>query len=220
MPRRIDEDDLTAVDFNVIGADVLRDAAGFAPGHIGFADSVEQRRLAVIDVTHDGNDRRAVLAIALCLGLLNGLDRLFLVAHLRGLGPELASEIDGHFDVERLVDGRENLAFKERLDNQAGLYAELVGEFLHRDAFRDGDLAVDHGQRSGFLLARTKSPEFAFAVPLPVMLLAALLSGVAATCIGSGRRWRLHHRRGRVRPSPAHGRTAAGTHRIARPART
>ena len=57
---RIDEDDLAAVLLHVIGADVLRDAAGFLAGHVGYADGVEQRGLAVIDVAHDGDHGRAL----------------------------------------------------------------------------------------------------------------------------------------------------------------
>ena len=43
---------------DVVRADVLRDAAGFAGDHVRLADVVEQRRLAVVDVTHDGDDGR------------------------------------------------------------------------------------------------------------------------------------------------------------------
>ena len=57
---RVEEDDAAAVaDVDVIRADVLRDAAGFALGDLGLADGVEQRRLAVVDVAHDRDDRRA-----------------------------------------------------------------------------------------------------------------------------------------------------------------
>ena len=42
----------------MIGADVLRDAAGLATGHVGRADGVQQRSLTVIDVAHDGDHRR------------------------------------------------------------------------------------------------------------------------------------------------------------------
>ncbi len=44
-------------------ADVLRDAAGLGGHNAGLADGVEQRRLAVVDVTHDGHDRRARLEV-------------------------------------------------------------------------------------------------------------------------------------------------------------
>ena len=44
---------------HLVGADVLGDAAGLARGDVGLADGVEQRGLAVVDVAHDGDDRRA-----------------------------------------------------------------------------------------------------------------------------------------------------------------
>jgi hypothetical protein len=43
----------------VVRADVLRDAAGLAGDHVRLADVVEQRRLAVVDVAHDGDHGRA-----------------------------------------------------------------------------------------------------------------------------------------------------------------
>ena len=66
MAGRVEERDLRQLVFalgvregNRVGADVLRDAAGFAGGDVGFADDVEQRGLAVVNVAHDGDDRRA-----------------------------------------------------------------------------------------------------------------------------------------------------------------
>ena len=44
---------------NRVSADVLRDAAGLARGDVGLANHVEQRRFAVVNVAHDGDDRRA-----------------------------------------------------------------------------------------------------------------------------------------------------------------
>ena len=59
VARRIDKYDAAAVDVNLIRADVLRDSTGFAGGDVGFADGVEQTGLAVVDVAHDGDHRRA-----------------------------------------------------------------------------------------------------------------------------------------------------------------
>ena len=71
VARRVEEGDrLAARQFDVIGADVLRDAAGFAGNDVRLADVVEQRRLAVIHVTHDGDDRRTRLQLAGFLLLL------------------------------------------------------------------------------------------------------------------------------------------------------
>jgi hypothetical protein len=55
----VEEHDATFVDVDRIRTDVLRDAAGFALGDLGLADRVEQRRLTVVNVTHDGDDRCA-----------------------------------------------------------------------------------------------------------------------------------------------------------------
>jgi hypothetical protein len=46
---------------DVVGADVLRDAAGLAGRDLASADVVEQRGLAVIDVAHDRDHRRTRL---------------------------------------------------------------------------------------------------------------------------------------------------------------
>ena len=60
---RVDEGDLLAVLLDLIGADMLGDAASLAGDDIGVADGVEQRGLAVIDVAHDGDHRRPRLEI-------------------------------------------------------------------------------------------------------------------------------------------------------------
>jgi hypothetical protein len=51
---------LRSLIFDVVRADVLRDAARFAFGDLRLADGVEQRRLAVVDVAHDGDHRARV----------------------------------------------------------------------------------------------------------------------------------------------------------------
>ena len=61
VARRVDERDATIAAIDLVRADALRDAAGLARDDVRVADRVEQRRLAVVDVTHDGDDRRARL---------------------------------------------------------------------------------------------------------------------------------------------------------------
>jgi hypothetical protein len=58
-PGRIQEHHAAAVDVDRVRTDVLRNAARFAFGDLGLTDRVEQGRLAMIDVTHDRDDRRA-----------------------------------------------------------------------------------------------------------------------------------------------------------------
>ena len=59
----VEEDDLAALGLHMVGTDMLGDAAGFAAGDVGLADGVQQRGLAVVDVAHDGDDRRTGLEI-------------------------------------------------------------------------------------------------------------------------------------------------------------
>ena len=59
VARRVEERELPAVDLGLVRADVLRDPAGLGLDDRGRADRVEQRRLAVVDVAHDRDDRRA-----------------------------------------------------------------------------------------------------------------------------------------------------------------
>ena len=47
---------LTALHRHLIGADMLGDAAGLARNDVGLAHGVQQRCLAVIDMTHDRDD--------------------------------------------------------------------------------------------------------------------------------------------------------------------
>ena len=56
---RVDERDLAVAHVCLVGADVLGDPAELAGDHVGLADRVQELRLAVVDVAHDRDDRRA-----------------------------------------------------------------------------------------------------------------------------------------------------------------
>ena len=64
VARRVEEGDRVVVVVHLVGADVLGDPAGLARRHLGLADGVEQRGLAVVHVAHDGDHRRAVDQVA------------------------------------------------------------------------------------------------------------------------------------------------------------
>ena len=61
VARGVEEDDALAVVGDLARADVLGDAAALAGRDLGRPDRVEQARLAVVDVAHDGHDRGARL---------------------------------------------------------------------------------------------------------------------------------------------------------------
>ena len=97
---------------------MLRDAAGLALGDVRLADRVEERRLAVVDVAHDGHDGRARNALAdgghlgrlrprrlggrlVDRGLLAGELELLLEGDDRRLDAELPGDLDGRSSGRR-----------------------------------------------------------------------------------------------------------------------
>jgi len=130
---------------------VLRDAARLAGGDLGAPDEVEQRGLAVVDVAHDGHDRRTrqFLGLGLALQVLFqfiGLEQDCSVSHfgdheLRGL------LVDG------LVDGRHYAEVHQGLDDVRCLDRHLLRDFADGDRLADGDLALDRLRRQLELLA-------------------------------------------------------------------
>ena len=104
---RVEEGDLAVFELDLIGADVLGDAACLAGGDVGLADGVEQRGLAVIHVTEDAHHRWTRLEE---LGLvLHGLLHLFLGGNRRNhlaamLDLEQAAVPLGDLHRHRLLD--------------------------------------------------------------------------------------------------------------------
>ena len=148
VTRRVDERDRVAVVGRLVRTDVLGDPAGFTGDDVGVTDRVEQGGLAVVDVTHDGDDRRARLLervvvfvvvaeqrLQLQLGFLAGLDE-------QHVGTErLGDELD-HLVGERLRAG-DHLARVEQQTHEVGRGAvQLRRELLDGDAALDDDLVV------------------------------------------------------------------------------
>src|SRR5438132_1108416 len=57
VPRRVDKGKCRAIVINAIGADMLSNAAGFARRDTGFANGVHQRCLAMINMSHERDNR-------------------------------------------------------------------------------------------------------------------------------------------------------------------
>ena len=57
VTRRVNECDQAAVALNLVGANLLGNASGFARGDFGGAYDIEERCLAVINVAEYGNHR-------------------------------------------------------------------------------------------------------------------------------------------------------------------
>src|SRR5262245_45409089 len=152
---RVDEGDLLAAGRrHLIGADVLRNPASLAGGHVGVAYGVEQRRLAVVDVAHDGDHRRTRL-----LGFLgvNLADEALLNIGLRdalGRVAEFADDELCRVRVDHVVDLVHRALRHQQLDDVDGALGHAVGELLDGDHLGDDHLAHD-------LVARLYDPGLA-----------------------------------------------------------
>ncbi len=204
---RVDEHDFAVVLLDVVGADVLRDAAGFAVGHMGGTNGVQQRSFAVIDVAHDGDHGRAPHFIGGHFGFGDFLRALFFVADLVGGSAELARQILGHLYVEILVDGGEDLLFHQLLDHQIGFDAELFGKLFDGDAFGNRDLAIDGRWRRHLLAAARRHPQPALFLLHIAMAIASGRFGLMTPLLlgGGDRRGRFgaQRRRGMQSARPA-----------------
>jgi hypothetical protein len=117
---------------------VLRDPAGLRLDDRRLADCVEKRRLAVVDVAHDRDDRRPLLEVG--LAVLVDLDLFLLVGGALDvdLALDRASDLDHGFVRQRLRD-RDHLAGGHHdLDDLRDRDPERRGQVLHGDARRHG----------------------------------------------------------------------------------
>jgi hypothetical protein len=137
VTRRIQECDATVVHLDGVRADVLGDAPSLTRRHVGFADRVEERGLAVVDVTHDRHHGRPLREVLLgilvhrLLGLLlRGADDLDLLVERRGQGC--------HRVIGQGLGERRHLAqLHQLLDHLRASQAERLGHLTHRGSGMD-----------------------------------------------------------------------------------
>jgi hypothetical protein len=145
-----------------VGADVLGDATGLTRNDIRLADDVEERGLAVVHVTHDGDHRGTgleclglVLAVEFELLLLGNIDRVSRLVALLGLEPNavLGANLHRGLGVDGLGHRREDPHLHEITDDLEGLLAHLLSQFTHHDGRthdNDGSVGGELGTgRSG-----------------------------------------------------------------------
>ena len=168
----------------------------------------------MIDVAHDGDHRRAPLAILIDSGLLDVVRGFLFVAELVGGSAEIARQLLGQLYVEGLVDGGENLLIHQPLHHHVALDAELFRKLLYGDAFGDGDLAID-GRRLERLLLRRETGRMTtlFRIHIAAAVARSRLGRMTAAGIGGQRRgFGAQVRRSRMHrtAAPAHATGTAG----------
>lgn len=104
------------------------------------ADAVEQRRLAVVDMAHDRDDRRAELQRLRIILDFRDLRRVYLWRQLFARHAEFGSHEGGRIKVDFLVDRRHDAHHEELLDDFSGRVAHLGREVLDGDRLRQLDV--------------------------------------------------------------------------------
>ena len=129
----IEERDIAAVHLDRVCADMLGDAARFARRDAAITDVVQQGRLAVVDVTHDGHDRRTRLEVLLAVVEVFG-GQLILRGHFRLLFQrdiKIRADKRRGIEVNLAVDGRHVAQQEELLDNLRAGLADLFAQVAH-----------------------------------------------------------------------------------------
>ena len=210
VPRGVEKGDLLARELDLVGRDLLGDAARLASSDMLLADPVHQRRLAVVDVTEERDDRRTRLQrLGRILGneivridrledrlrrrLVAGMLDLHLVAVLlRNLGRDVR--------LDALIDGREDLEAHQVRDQAVRLDVQLRREVLHnhgaanRDFLRFGV----HRDVTALLRHRRRHARHALVkalLPLAVLLALAVAALEIVVVARRLRRTRLRRRR-------------------------
>ena len=141
---------------HLVGTDVLRDATRLVSDDVGRPDRVEQLGLSVVDVTHDGDDRRTraqcVLVLASNLGVEVDVERLEQLAVLV-LGADDLNVVAELSCQQRKVSSSSDwvaVAISPRVNstctNDAGFGVDALGEVGQRRTTRQAnDLALTAG---------------------------------------------------------------------------
>ena len=118
---------------------MLGDAARLARHDVGVADRVEQRSLAVVDVAHDGDDRRTRHGVADVAGVpVQAFQDVGLGHALDGVAEILGDELGG-VGVENVGERHHASLTHEELDDVDGALRHAVRQLLNGDRLGQHD---------------------------------------------------------------------------------
>ena len=152
---RVDEGNGLALPRHLVGPDVLGDPTGLAGYDVGLADLVEQEGLAVVDVTHHGDDGGTglggdLVVLVVLVEELREQRRLLLFTGIDEVhdGPDLGGVQLDHV-VAQALHGRDDLALEEQEAHDVrGAAVELGSDVARGRAALDDDFTVGYGQRT------------------------------------------------------------------------
>ena len=117
---------------------MLGNTTRFAGDDFGLADVVEQRGFTVVNVAHDGHDRRTLDDIArVFVGFSHDLRFEFVFFEQDVLVSHFFGNKRSGFLVEQLVDGHHRTQFHHDFDQFARFDAHFLRQFTDSDGFRD-----------------------------------------------------------------------------------
>ena len=181
----VDEGERPVIALDLIGTDVLGDPARLAVDHVRVADPVEQQRLAVVDVAHDGDHgspegRDACVIIAVDPEELAQFGLLLLTrVDEADLSTDLGREKLHHLVTQRLGGGDHLTVLHQEADHIGGGAIELGAEVLGGRGPLHHDDALGHRGVTGRVGGDVHGLEF-LAHP-PAAALAARWASLGAT---------------------------------------
>ena len=136
MARGVQEGHLLTALFDLIGADMLGNPASFAGNNLGIPDCIQQRCLAVVNVAHDGDDRRTRYKVFVLV--IDRVDHLFHVSigNAHDLVAEFLDDQFGGVRVDRLILRHHHAVLHQRLDDIGDPFGHPVGQLTDHDGFR------------------------------------------------------------------------------------
>ena len=131
MARRIEErDDPVVPDLDVVCADVLRDASRLAGNDVGLADIIQQRRLAVVDMSHHCHHRRTRYEVFRQLLRLDHDSRRTVFFFALRFEIEFAGDDFDLIEIESLIHRHHHAKFFEAEGDDIGrAHSQHVREF-------------------------------------------------------------------------------------------
>ena len=163
MTGGVEESNLLTAQLDIVSTDMLGDSAGLPFGDVSGADGIKQAGFAMVNVPHDGDDRRPgqqTLERFRFSGTAAGVlkDGLLVKGDVLHLVVEFISEQRGGFKIKRVVDGHHGPLAHKFLDQIVGLDPHAFGKFAHGNHVADTNDTLDRLGNGDFGLLDGLSP--------------------------------------------------------------
>ena len=136
-----ERDQLAALGLDLISADVLGNPASLAFHHIGTAQRIQQAGFAVIDMAHDRHHRWTRFQGIFGIDIGCNIDINVAVADTQNRVAEFFDQQFRRVLINHVAHGGWHAHLEQRFDQIRALFGHPIGQFLHGDRIRHGNLA-------------------------------------------------------------------------------